>query len=162
MVVFALCGLWHGASWNFVIWGLFHGVFLTLERLAARKQISMPFRSLRHVYVILVVLVSWVFFRAETAALALSFIGAMVGMTHHGQVMPGLRVFVDTEVVTVVILGIIGSTPVLPAIKRRWERSDWLGQWREAAGLLGLMGVFVYCVMLMAAGSYSPFIYFRF
>jgi alginate O-acetyltransferase complex protein AlgI len=162
MVVFTLCGLWHGASWNFVIWGLFHGAFLILERLSVAKRIPAPARPLRHVYVVLVVLLSWVFFRAATLPAALSFLRALAGSASPTQTVPGVRMFVDTEVILAAALGIVGSTPIFPALRRRWD--DWGGAatFREAAGLVGLMGVFAYSVMLMAAGSYSPFIYFRF
>jgi alginate O-acetyltransferase complex protein AlgI len=153
MVVFTLCGLWHGASWNFAIWGLFHGAFLILERLSAARRLPAPVRPLRHVYVVLVVLVSWVFFRAATLPAALSFLRALTGSASPTQTVPGVRMFA---------LGIVGSTPIFPALRRRWD--DWGGAstFREAASLVGLMGVFAYSVMLMAAGSYSPFIYFRF
>src|SRR5438876_3261876 len=80
VAVFFLCGLWHGASWTFVIWGLFHGLFLVLERLglgAAVKRLRPP---LRHAYLLLVVMVGWVFFREESLRGALSFLAAMVGL----------------------------------------------------------------------------------
>ena len=168
MTVFALCGLWHGASWNFVIWGLFHGAFLIAERLGAGKRLSVAFRPARHAYVVLVVLVSWVFFRADTLTSALATLRAMAGSAHPVQSVPGIRMFVDAEVILAGVLGLVGSTPVMAAVMR-WAQSrsraggaPHLGPSVEAARLLGLMGVFVYSVMLMAAGSYSPFIYFRF
>ena len=65
MIVFFLTGLWHGASWNFVIWGLFHGTFLVLERIFPIEKI-LHFRLLKSIYTLLVVIVAWVFFRAET------------------------------------------------------------------------------------------------
>ena len=66
VTVFFLCGLWHGASWNFVIWGLFHGLFLVLERRGLGRRREAAWAPLRHVYALLVVMVGWVFFRAGT------------------------------------------------------------------------------------------------
>ena len=66
VLVFFLCGLWHGASWTFVVWGLYHGVFLVLERAGLAARVGMLPRTLRHAYAVLVVMVGWVFFRADT------------------------------------------------------------------------------------------------
>ena len=169
MIVFTLCGLWHGASWNFVIWGLFHGAFLIAERFANERfanlrgqGLGVAARPLRHAYVVLVVLVSWVFFRADSLGGALTFLRAMAGGAHPTQAVPGVRMFVDAEVILAAALGIVGSTPILPALRRRFEARGGLETARAAAGFVGLMGVFAYSVMMMAAGSYSPFIYFRF
>ncbi len=74
-----LCGLWHGASWTFLIWGVYHGFFLVLERVPAVRWLldRLP-APLQHAYVLLVVLVGWVFFRADTFAHALAYLQAMV------------------------------------------------------------------------------------
>ena len=79
VTVFFLCGLWHGASWNFVIWGLFHGTFLVVERLGLAAAIRRLWRPLRHVYLLLVVMIGWVFFRADTLPSAVAFLMAMTG-----------------------------------------------------------------------------------
>jgi alginate O-acetyltransferase complex protein AlgI len=166
MTVFVLCGLWHGASWNFAIWGLFHGLFLILERLELLRGLRVSWRPLRHAYVVLVVLVSWVFFRVETLTSALVFLRALAGGAHPTQAVPGLPMFVDNEVLLSAALGLVGSVPVFPALARRLETLLAVRAGREtsfqALRLVGLMSVFAYSVMLMAAGSYSPFIYFRF
>ena len=72
MIVFLLCGLWHGASWNFVVWGLFHGTFLVVERLG----LAAP---LRHAYLLVVIMIGWVFSRADTLSDAAAFLKAMAG-----------------------------------------------------------------------------------
>ena len=87
VTVFFLCGLWHGASWNFVIWGLFHGAFLVVERLVHRAiDVQSPDYANRptagvlawpiwpHVYTLVVVMIGWVFFRAETLTGAIAFL----------------------------------------------------------------------------------------
>ena len=77
MTVFFLCGLWHGASWNFVAWGLFHGAFLVIERMGLGKLLASLPAAFGHVYTLAVVLVGWVFFRAETLGQAIEFLRAM-------------------------------------------------------------------------------------
>ena len=79
VIVFFLCGLWHGASWTFVVWGLYHGVFLVLERVGLAARISALASPLRHAYALLVVMVGWVFFRADTLTGAAAMLAAMVG-----------------------------------------------------------------------------------
>ena len=81
VTVFFLCGLWHGASWNFVIWGLFHGTFLVVERLGLASAVKRLWAPLRHAYLLLVVMVGWVFFRADTLPDAVAFLRAMFGFT---------------------------------------------------------------------------------
>ena len=79
VLVFLLCGLWHGASWTFVVWGLYHGVFLMLERAGLAARVGMLPEPLRHAYAVLVVMVGWVFFRADTAGSAVTMLAAMGG-----------------------------------------------------------------------------------
>ena len=77
LTVFFLCGLWHGASWTFVVWGLYHGAFLILERLKFGKLLNSAWSPVRHLYTILVFMVGWVFFRSDTLPYALEFLKAM-------------------------------------------------------------------------------------
>ena len=76
MIVFFMTGLWHGASWNFVVWGLFHGVFLVLERMLPIEKF-LRFRLIQNIYALLVVMVGWVFFRAENLTAALDYLKRM-------------------------------------------------------------------------------------
>ncbi|MFT5114306.1 MAG: alginate O-acetyltransferase complex protein AlgI [Parasphingorhabdus sp.] len=167
VLVFFLCGLWHGASWSFVVWGLFHGGFLVLERSSAGGLIrSMP-NIIRHAYLILVVLIGWVFFRAETLPYALEFIASMFGFgdrSNDGYFM----VFVTPKLA--LVLGIAVFICAWPALGNWSKRlcdltkndsgatSSSICILRDIAivGLLFLSAVFV------TAQSYNPFIYFRF
>ena len=83
IVVFLLCGLWHGASWTFVVWGLFHGGFLILERLGLGRALRSASAPVAHGYCLLTVTVGWVFFRAETLTHAVGYLSAMVGHERH-------------------------------------------------------------------------------
>lgn len=170
LVVFLLCGLWHGASWAFVVWGLFHGGFLVAERLGLGAVLERGGRAVQHVYVMVVVLVAWVFFRAVTLTHAIRYLAAMGGADATGPTFE-VAAFVDRRLVLVMAIGIIGSTPVLPWAVRRWSawavpRAETGAVWHWVAGrYVGaalLAVVFFVSVTLSAAGTYSPFIYFRF
>src|SRR5512145_47002 len=79
VTVFFLCGLWHGASWNFVVWGLFHGAFLAAERVGLASAVARLWRPLRHAYLLVVVMIGWVFFRADTLSAALEYLRSLAG-----------------------------------------------------------------------------------
>jgi alginate O-acetyltransferase complex protein AlgI len=166
LVVFLLCGLWHGASWNFAIWGLYHGLFLVLERLPFLGWLAPVPKIVRHAYVLLVVVVGWVFFRADSMQAASALLRAMTGLSHPTAIAPGIRLFLDSEVVASMFMGAMASAP-LARLLTRWLdqtklRRPTLAPPLELAQSVWLAGVLAYAVMLMAAGSYSPFIYFRF
>ena len=168
VLVFFLCGLWHGASWTFVVWGLYHGLFLVFERVGLAARVSVLPQPLRHVYALLVVMVGWVIFRADTLAGAMAMLAAMAGV---GGAVPAVYApawFWNTEMLLAVGAGIVGSTPLLPALARRLAApGDSEGvrvlRWQGSmAAMLGLTALLVASLMLSASRSYNPFIYFRF
>ncbi|MFN7913825.1 MAG: MBOAT family protein [Vicinamibacterales bacterium] len=164
VTVFFLCGLWHGASWNFVIWGLFHGTFLVLERLGLGTLLKRADAATRYVYTWLVVMVGWVFFRAETLPGALSYLQTMFGFGV-GE-MPPLRLswYLTPEVRLALLAGLIGATPIVPFLAARAGRlrEGWRPLLAEAASTVALVAVFVAALLQVAARTYNPFIYFRF
>jgi alginate O-acetyltransferase complex protein AlgI len=165
VTVFFLCGLWHGASWNFVIWGLFHGTFLVVERLGLSSRVAALWRPLRHVYVLVTVMVGWVFFRAETLASSTTFLGVMFGITHPVETTPfTLAFYLTPEVCLALVAGLIGSGPLVPALAKRRETAA--GGWRspgiDLAATAALLVVLSASILQMAARTYNPFIYFRF
>ena len=166
VLVFVLCGLWHGASFSFLVWGLYHGAFLVLERVGLGAWIGRRPRWIQHVYLLLVVMVGWVFFRAEGLSRAFSVLGAMCGGGAPGELHP-LGLLVDPRIAAALVAGVIGSMPWLPALRarheQRWRASSTLGAtiW-EAGGLLAIVALFLWSALELAGGSYNPFIYFRF
>ncbi len=174
LIVFVLCGLWHGASWNFVIWGLIHGAFLALERTGFGDRLAGLPRIFRRFYLLSVVVFAWVFFRSDTLEYALSYTAAMLGFGDGDNLVyhPGL--YWNREVLLVFLTALVAATPILPAMLRKvflapglrlgellQERRLLRGMW--LAGCVGTM-VFLLLVsgMNLAAGTYNPFIYFRF
>jgi alginate O-acetyltransferase complex protein AlgI len=165
VTVFFLCGLWHGASWNFVIWGLFHGTFLVVERLGLAAAVKRLWSPLRHAYLLLVVMVGWVFFRADTLPGATAFLRAMFGLSTAVQPTPfTLAWYLTPELWLALTLGTIGSVPIIPALARWRARlaSRWPGAGFDLAATAALMLILVASITQMAARTYNPFIYFRF
>ncbi len=163
VIVFFLCGLWHGASWNFVIWGLFHGTFLVIERVGVAAFVRRRSALVRHGYVLLVVMIGWVFFRAETLPGALAFLGAMAGLTTAASPPFAVGWFLTPKVALALAAGMIGATPIVPLLARRLEAAVPARLWTvEAAATAVLALVFLSSVLQIAGRSYDPFIYFRF
>ncbi|MBX7244244.1 MAG: hypothetical protein K1X53_02025 [Candidatus Sumerlaeaceae bacterium] len=172
VLVFFLCGLWHGAAWNFVLWGLFHGFFLILERAFGRKPHDRPIplpNWLRHGYVLLVVLISWVLFRSTSLAQVRGFLLAMAGLgTGTGEVY-NMGLFFDLQVGTVLVAAFLGSIPWIPWIGNRMENHLPQHQgptpayllW-NAAKVAGIALLMALTAVNLSAGSHNPFIYFRF
>lgn len=163
VVVFFLCGLWHGASWNFIAWGLFHGAFLVAERVVTRRiRFQVPVWG-GHVYVLLVVLVSWVLFRAETLSHAMRYLAAMAGLAGGAGVEYYPALYLHRELLMVSLAGVMGSMPIIPSVQRRLtKRMGWTDALVAMARLGGVALLLFASAMKLAAGTHNPFIYFRF
>jgi alginate O-acetyltransferase complex protein AlgI len=170
-VVFLLCGFWHGASWTFVVWGLFHGAFLVLERLGLEKWISRRWTPLRHVYVMLVVMGGWVLFRSDTFSQAMTFFSAMAGWSYGSGQSHYVALYLRPDVLLALLAGAVLSAPVVPWARRKF--TEYAASKQGAAALLvesaGAFGglvilgcIFFACAMYLSSGTYNPFIYFRF
>ncbi len=161
-IVFLLCGLWHGASWNFVIWGLYHGAFLVVERTRIGNMIERLPRAFGHVYVLLVVMVGWVFFRAETLGSAIVFLKTMAGIRGGSGAFHDLDYYLSIPSLWMaLILGTIGAAPWLTVISRAIQSRPCEGPLR-LVGSVACLAVLLLSVVVLASGSHNPFIYFRF
>lgn len=162
LIVFFVTGLWHGASLNFIVWGLFHGLFLLVERAGLGRWLERVPAVIGHAYTLLVVLVGWVFFRAVDLSSAVAYLGKMIGLGAQAETVaypPSF--FLNTEVIVAIGLGFVLATPVYHRFQQFWQRLPATGP-RELAYSLVLFGLFVMAVMYLAADTYNPFIYFRF
>jgi len=164
ILVFFLCGLWHGASWNFVIWGLLHGAFLVVERMGFLKALDRMWSPLRHVYCLIVVLVAWVFFRAETFDGAQQVLRAMAGISHPNGAAISTSIYLNNEQVFALVAGIAASTPLLPWLALQRDRFNFPASgFVLQLGRIGALGLVLFTsVIRLSSGTYNPFIYFRF
>jgi alginate O-acetyltransferase complex protein AlgI len=159
VIVFLLCGLWHGASWPFVLWGAWHGLFLVVER-AGLDRVLRRIGPMQHVYALLAVMGGWVLFRCETLAQAIAYYAALLGNAQGDAARHPVAEFLNPFVAFTLLVGIVFATPLARAI----------GQWRDRQANAVVLGldvawltmVFVLASSFLAAGTYNPFIYFRF
>jgi alginate O-acetyltransferase complex protein AlgI len=171
MLVFLLCGFWHGASWTFAVWGLYHGAFLVVERASLSRWMDSLWAAARHGYTLLVIAVGWVLFRAESLGHAADFLRAMIGLGSGMGLVDHTGLYLDTQLVLAIVAGMVGSAPLSPLLARVREgalrASKGVGL-RFAQLLLsiaevaGLSLLFLVSAMHLASGTYNPFIYFRF
>jgi alginate O-acetyltransferase complex protein AlgI len=163
LTVFFLCGLWHGASWSFVVWGLIHGFFLVLERQSWLAWMEKLWSPLRHAYALLVVLLSLVFFRTETLADAGGFLRVMAGFADSDPAARSAGSLLDHLTLLALAAGVIGSTPLLRnLLAGDGTTASRFGRYSVLVRPLALGTLLLLCAMQLAAGTYNPFIYFRF
>ncbi len=156
MIVMLLGGLWHGANWTFLCWGGFHGVMLALERWNGKRSFyhGCP-RAVRIGFTFVLVLISWVFFRAESLPDALDYLGAMFGLVPAGagSMLLDAELYSRVRLIELFTCAVIAFGPV--------QAFDWVRRlsWSKAVVLLVL---FVVSVLTMFHQAFNPFLYFQF
>lgn len=153
VIVFFTTGLWHGANWTFVLWGLWHGLFSVLEDSGVVPVRRLKGRALGHVYTMLVVILGFTLFRAESLGQAGAMFAAMftgVGLEWTGTMT--VCSFLTPAFLLALILAVLLSFPTAKRLQPK----------NEAITLAGAMALLVLCMLNLSAGTFNPFIYFQF
>jgi alginate O-acetyltransferase complex protein AlgI len=161
VVVFALCGLWHGAAWTFLLWGLWHGAFLVAERVGMGTVLTRSAPPVRHAWTLLGVLGGWVLFRADGLARAGGYFAALAG-TGHGVRATDL---LAGDILLALLIGVPACLPVAGWARGWWTslRPSMARAWAAAVAEVAVCGgLLCAAVVALAAGSFNPFLYFRF
>lgn len=167
MVVWFLTGLWHGASWNFVLWGLFYGVLIGIERglrtLLPRVSEARWLRPFGHLYLVVITLFGWSLFYFTDFALMAAHIGRMLGIG--ASAWSSLRVELSVaQNLWFLLIAVVASLPVVPALSGRLSAVK--AKVREFVGSLGqpalTAGMLLVSTVLLVGATYNPFLYFRF
>lgn len=160
-IVFFLCGLWHGASWTFVAWGIFHGLVLIVERSGLSRVLEKVPAPLAHSYTLVLVIIGWVLFRAENFGQAQHFLITMFSIVPTVD-SSQLSSLVNNQSLAAILLGILFSAPLLPwALGKLSNNSAWLKLGNSLSISVSAL-LFFACTIHIMAGTYNPFIYFRF
>lgn len=159
LAVWFLTGLWHGASWNFIIWGLYFGFFVTVEKLFLLKWLQRCPGFMGHVYTLLIVIIGWVFFEFDNLASAWQFIGTMFGYGAHGFADHQACYDLSANIILLTVLALC-ATPLPRRV---------LSSLREKGNMAGAIAVPVIYFLFMFLSTaylvnetYNPFLYFRF
>lgn len=173
---FLLCGIWHGANWTFFFWGGYYGVLLVLEQAGLRKFLKKNVWSpVRLLFCQLLVIIGWVFFRSPNLVYAFSYLKALAGFGTGDGLMYYPALYLNAEIIFFMLLGIIGSFPLFPVMKSWYEKREKrlqeigasirLKTWTLSYAIVNsvyLTFILLASAMIMAGGTYQPFIYFRF
>ena len=159
MVVWLLTGLWHGASWNFVVWGLYYGALLVIEKYITGKWLKRLPNVLQHVITMVIVMIGWVFFFSPDLGYAVSYIGHMFGAGSAGIVGRDAVYYLLTNAVLLLICA-VGSTPyvhqIFYALTLKPKKKHVYG------AVAGYAVNFLIPVSYLVSATYNPFLYFRF
>ena len=155
-VVWLLTGIWHGANWTFIIWGLLYFVLLTFEKLTGFNKLS-KLKIIRHIYTLLIVVLGWVIFRSDTLIDALNYLGVMFGS--NGVFFDTFTLFYCKENIVYFVLGVICCTPVIMffyhKIIKKWKVAPVIAS-------CSLIVIAMLSIIYTIKGTYNPFIYFNF
>ncbi len=155
-IVWGLTGIWHGASWNFLLWGLYFGVLLTVEKFGLLKRLEKAPRVLAHLYTLLVVVLGWVLFDFTRLSDMGAFFGDLFSL-HNG--------FADADALALLMthLPLFGFAAVFsaPTARKAFEALKAKPAWRVLEPVLGVLAL-VLCVASLVSSTYNPFLYFRF
>jgi alginate O-acetyltransferase complex protein AlgI len=164
-IVFLLTGIWHGASWNFVAWGMWHGLFLWIERIERfRRTVAISPAWARRAYVLLVVMIGWVFFRAPTLGAALEMLRSLLGGTSEAAYGLPPATYLSIPMLGLILMAGCLAFPIWPRIRASFEpREDGAGAVGVGLARAALVGAaMVLALATMAVEQHNPFIYFRF
>ena len=155
MVVWLLTGLWHGAAWNFVLWGVFYGVLLIFEKYVLGDLLPRIPTPVRGLVTMLLVICGWVLFSAPDLTGALLYLKAMFGGAAGWT--DGNGAYLLSTNLTVLLVGAFCATPVYRRILDRFDQ-----KWVSRAKVVAYPLLFALCVVFMVSETYNPFLYFRF
>lgn len=159
-IVFFLTGLWHGASWNFIIWGLWHGSFLMLERMINSKGDWLKNANpvLRNIVTLAVVMIGWIIFRAEDMQYAIGFIGRMIGIPNTTSVYLKPEFYMDRYLLFILIICLLQSFGVGKIVADQWKQLKY----NRILKHILITILLLIDVMFVMNSTYSPFLYFQF
>ena len=158
LLVWTLTGLWHGAAWNFLLWGLYFGILLLGEKFWWGKALERAPAPLRHLYAMVIVVLGWVLFRCEGLPAVGAYLAAMAGLSGAGG---GQAVYFLRQYGVFLALGVAASLPVKDALEKALRRRVAERALRWGAALLGL-GVLGLSFLQLISSTANPFIYYRF
>lgn len=151
-VVWFLTGFWHGAGWNFIFWGLFFAVLIVIERSFLLKVLDRLPRVISHVYLLIAILISWVFFSHDELSSALGYLQVMFGLSNHSLINTS-TLYQLTNYALILLIGVLFATPLMKRLQR--YLNDWILYFFYVS-------VLILSTAYLVDSTFNPFLYFRF
>ncbi len=151
LIVWLLTGIWHGASWNFIIWGLYFGVILIIEKVFLLKKLEKAPKTLRHIYALFLIMIGWLIFSIEDLGTMNIYFKKMF---MNGKIVDNEFIFYLKNYFVYILFGIIFSMPILRKIK--------MSKTIKVIGTILYIILFIITLAFIISDSYNPFLYFRF
>ena len=155
LIVFFLTGLWHGASWNFIVWGLYYAIFLLLERAFLKNLLQKTPTVFRHIYTMLVVMIGWVFFRADSLPHAIRFIKSLFSFSGASEIQ---LIDIANIGLWAILFGSLFSLPLYRLWTEKFKHRKWFPYVNDSIVFL----FFLVSVIHLVGSGFSSFLYFRF
>lgn len=159
MIVWLLTGLWHGASWNFVAWGLLYGVLLIIEKIGLLKFLNKVPKLISRIYVIFITLIGFVIFSSNGLSDGLSNILGMFGIGNI-KLINAESIYCLLNNLSIILIGIIGATPFISNLLQKINKK--ISKAINVLEPVALGMLLIICVSYLIDGSFNPFLYFRF
>lgn len=157
LIVWMLTGLWHGAAWNFILWGLFFGILLIIEKLFLERYLKKLPKFLSRIYVLIIVMISFIIFNGESFSQIIQNIGGLIGIGRIPLVSKESIYYLKSYFI-VIVVGIVGATPILKNI----ANSSKIHKITNALEPIFLLLILLVSTSYIIDGSFNPFLYFRF
>lgn len=159
LIVWILTGFWHGASWNYLLWGLYFGIILLLEKFVLKNFLEKLPNTLKHIYSIILILIGWLIFAFEDINILQSFTSKLIGI--NTPLISNDAIFFIKNYLIIFIIAIIFSTPISKLIKEKIEKSKNKGIY-YALMFISYLLLFIITISFLVSDTYNPFLYFRF
>lgn len=160
-IVWLLTGIWHGASWNFVLWGVYFGAFLILEKFVLLKLLKKAPKIITHIYTLFVVWIGWTLFAFDDLSAGIAFLKAMFGGNGMGVLdRAGTYMFLNYAIMLVIL--VIASTDLPKKFATYIASKNSETKWMPSLRSVFIIAIFLVSVSYLVASTYNPFLYFRF
>ncbi|MGN1081841.1 MAG: MBOAT family O-acyltransferase, partial [Acutalibacteraceae bacterium] len=162
-IVFLVTGLWHGAQFTFLLWGIYNGILIILERIGVIPVNKIKSNVVKHIYTLLAVVIGFVIFRADSVMQAFEYLKAMFTLSDLASGFGDALIYLTPFVIFIFAISVAASLPVIPSVKSALGKNgSAVCNAVKASGYIASVLLFAVCFLIMASDSYSPFIYFRF
>ena len=156
LIVWILTGLWHGASWNFIVWGLYCGIFILIEKKFLKKYIEKLPKMIQILYTLFIIMISFIIFSGENMGDSFNNIVGLFNINN--KIIDSFTLYNLRKYIVIILIGIISSTPIIKYIYKKY-RNNFIFNFIEIFIIFGLLMV---CTAYLIDSSYNPFLYFRF